>query len=236
MFLIHLFLFVLAVLTPKIIQGGVSFLSEEDLEALIILCAGVLAFTPYLLKEKAMVTAFREKMSLQKQTNVITRDLSDSYSYIGEMNRKFEIVKDLIFNMPKEIAEAIIRREPDIYQLLVEAVQLLAKNETVSIRFVNYKTGRLEKIVERATPGMFQHFTAQILLAPKKNFWEEQGCIVIRSPRSAKNTMAFLVFPKAMNRLEDSEIFKILASQALFVYCIDEYGVNGKRAEHDNAG
>ena len=98
MYWIYLAIFILIILTPKIIQDGIFFLHEEDIESLIIFFFGLFAFTLYLAKEKALLKVFQEKLHLQKKANTITKDLSDSYSYIGGMNRKFDIVKDLIFH------------------------------------------------------------------------------------------------------------------------------------------
>jgi hypothetical protein len=223
MYFVYLALFILIVLTPKIIQDGVLFFREEDVESLIIFCFGVFAFTLYLAKEKALLRVFQEKLHLQKKTNIITKDLSDSYSYIGGMNRKFDIVKDLIFHLPNDTADALSEKKPETYQSILQAVHLLAKVEGVSLRFVNVKTKKLEKVVENEPSEQFSPFEAEILLAPKKVFWENNGHAIVRSPRQAKNTVAYIIFPKTTNHIEDVEMFKILASQALLLYCVDRY-------------
>src|SRR3989338_8168885 len=217
MYWIYLTLFILVVLTPKVIAEGVLFLREEDVESLIIFCFGLFAFVLYLAKEKALRRVFQEKLRLQKRTHLITRDLSDSYSYIGGMNRKFDIVKELIFHLPQSMAEMLVKREPETYQPIIQTVKLLAKAAIVSLRFVNMRTKDIEKAVENDPEGIFSAFDAKTLLASKKTFWEEEGCVVIRSPRQAKNMTAYIIFPKATNRIDDIEVFKILASQALLL-------------------
>lgn len=225
MYWIYLAIFVLIVLTPKIIQEGVLFFREEDVESLIIFCFGLLAFTLYLIKEKALLRVFREKLNLQKKTNIITKDLSDSYSYIGEMNRRFDIVKELMFRLPKDTAEGLAKKESEIFRPILEAVKLLAKTDIVSLRFVNVKTKELEKIFEGGHSKTFASFDAKRLLASKKTFWEEKTCAIVRSPLQAKGLIAYIVFFKTSNHIEDADIFKILASQALLLCCIDRYGI-----------
>jgi hypothetical protein len=221
MYWIYLFLFVLVVLTPKIIQVGVLFFHEEDLESLLIFCLGTLGFMLYLAKEKALLKMLKEKLRLQKQTHTITRDLSQSYSYIGEMNRKFDIVKELIFRLPKDTTDTRAKNEPKIlYASILEAVRLLTKGEAVSLRFIHLKNKTLEQVVEENAPATFEFFGVEKLLAPKKIFWEEEGCVIVRSPRQAGSVVAFLIFPKVTNHIEDTEIFKILASEALFLYAV----------------
>ncbi|OIP60426.1 MAG: hypothetical protein AUK19_00065 [Candidatus Moranbacteria bacterium CG2_30_45_14] len=220
MYWIYLFLFIFIIFTPKIIQDGFFFLREEDIESLIILCFGVLAFVLYLAKEKELLKVFREKLHLQRKTNDITKDLSDSYSYIGGMNRKFDIVKNLIFHLPEDTSDALAKEHPETFQSIIQAIQLLSKGESVSLRFVNTKTGQLEKIIERGPPEKFAFFNAKKLLASGKVFWENPDCAVVRSPREAKNKVVYIIFPKATNQIEDVEMFKILASQALLLYCV----------------
>lgn len=224
MYWIYLTLFILVVLTPKIIAEGALFFREEDVESLIIFCFGLFGIILYLAKEKALWQIFQEKLRLQKRAHLITRDLSDSYSYIGGMNRKFDIVKELIFHLPQGTAEALAKREPETYQLIIQAVELLAKTQAVSLRFVNMRTKDVEKVVENDPEKVFSSFDAKTLLASKKTFQEEEGCLVVRSPRQAKNMVAYIIFPKVTNRIDDIEIFKILASQALLLFCVDRYG------------
>lgn len=222
MYWIYLSLFILIIFTPKIVQDGIFFLREEDVESLIIFCFGVFAFTLYLAKEKALLKVFQEKLHLQRKTNDITKDLSDSYSYIGGMNRKFDIVEDLIFHLPEDTADVLAKKKPDdMYQSIIQAVQLLAKGESVSLRFVNVRTKKLEKIIEKKPIEEFASFDAKKLLASKKIFWEDADSVVVRSPRKAKNIVVYIIFPKTTNQIEDAGMFKILASQALLLYCVD---------------
>lgn len=230
MYWIYLAIFALIVLTPKAVLGDFLFFREEDVEALIIFCFGVFGFILYLAKENALLRIFQEKLHLQKKANTITRDLSDSYSYIGEMNRKFDIVKELIFHLPKHTADALAQGQGETYQSIIQAVALLSKTKPVSIRFVNMKTKQIEKTVENGSGGLFAPFDAATLLASKKTFWEEHDCAVARSPYQAKDILAYIIFPKVTNRVEDAEVLKILASQALFLYSVNLYGGTGEKS------
>jgi hypothetical protein len=227
MYWIYLAIFVLIILTPKVIQDGVYFLREEDVESLIIFCFGVLAFVLYLAKEKALLRVFQEKLHLQKKTNIITKDLSDSYSYIGGLNRKFDIVKDLIFHLPKDTSDALAKKQPETYQAILQAIKLLSKAESASLYFIHTQTKKVEKVVLDGESKHFSSFDAETLLRQKRVFWEKGECIVVRSPLPAKNVLAFIIFPKVVNQVEDVEMFKILASQALLLYCVDRYATSG---------
>lgn len=218
MYWIYLIIFVITVFVPQIIREGYFFFQEEDVESLILLSFGVLAFTLYLVKEKQLVHVFQEKLHLQKKTNTITKDLSDSYSYIGGMNRKFDIVKNLIFRLPGEQSQLTGKNHTHIYKSLLQAVQVLSKEESASLRFVDVKRRIIVESIDLPTNESFSKFHAEVLLRSKKIFWEQDEFALVRSPGKAKDIFAFLIFPKVINQLEDVEMFKILVSQALLLF------------------
>lgn len=223
MYWIYLTIFILVILTPRFITGGWQFLHEEDIESVLIFCLGTLGFMIYLAKEKALLRVFREKLHLQKQTNIITRDLSDSYSYIGEMNRKLDIVKELIFQLPQTTSEAFSKKERHLFKPFLETTSLLSKTDQVLLCFVDTKKKTLEKILKKnAHASLPTGLTPEVLLSTGKYFWEEAGQVIIRSPRQAKSVSAFLIFAKTKNHVEDGEVFKILAAEALLLYSVEK--------------
>ncbi|MEI8097139.1 MAG: hypothetical protein WCG73_03475, partial [Candidatus Moraniibacteriota bacterium] len=145
--------------------------------------------------------------------------------YIGGMNRKFDIVKELIFHLPKDTADTLIEKQKETYQSILQTVKVLSKTDAVSLRFIDTKLRKIEKVVESGSHSGFDSFDVATLLKTKKVFWENNEWAVVRSPRQAKNIAAFIVFPKMTNQVEDVEMFKILASQALLLFCIDWYAV-----------
>lgn len=227
MYWIYLLLFVLVIFTPRFIQHGSSFLHEQDVESLLILFFGTLGLILYFAKEKALLRLIREKLHLQKQTNIITRDLSDSYSYIGEMNRKFDIVKELIFTLPKTTAEGLEKKQGTIYKPLLEAVSLLAKTDRVILGFADVKNKKWKNFYFKGASSIPSCCTdVQRLLTEGKFFWEEGDDVIIRSPRQAQGISAFLIFAKTRNHIEDGEMFKILVSEALLLYWVEQEGTS----------
>lgn len=223
MYWIYLALFVLAILTPQFISGGESVFTEQDIESLLIFCFGVFGFVVYFTKEKALLRIFREKKQLQNQANLMTRDLSDSYSYIGEMNRKLDIVKDFIFDLPKTTARISGEKEEKLYASLLGTVSILAKTDRVVLCFVNIRKKTIEKIFEKSVKrSLIAHIDPVQLLLEGKFFWEEQDYAVVRSPRQARGVAAFLIFTKTKNHIEDSDVFKILVSEGLLLYTLDQ--------------
>ncbi|MDD2766238.1 MAG: hypothetical protein PHH40_00555 [Candidatus Moranbacteria bacterium] len=223
MYWIYLAIFIFIVFVPKIIQTGYFFFQEEDIESLILFFFGIFIFILYFSKERTLLHVFQEKLHLQKKTNIVTKDLSDSYSYIGGLNRKFDIVKDFIFHIPEDTADVLLSKKQETYRSVLNTVKILAKSKSISLRFVNVKKKTIETVVEVGKNDEFHLFTAQVLLKSKKKSLEKNGYAIVQSPSLAHSMTAFLIFPKLTNQIEDVEMFKILASQALLLFCINKY-------------
>ncbi len=221
----YLALFVLAVLTPEIIRSGGGMLDEEDIEALLIFCFGAAGFMMYLVKEKALLSLLRERLHLQRQTHDITRDLSDSYSYIGEVNRKLDILKELVFQLPARITEVsasnIGKTPEESYQSVLEAVRTFSRAESATVVFVDMAAKASMKMVSTAGNSPFPVPESSKLAASKKLFYEEDGLVIVRSPELARGIAAFIIFQKAMNRVDDADILKMFAASALALYCVN---------------
>ena len=218
---IYLIFLILAVLTPLLITQGHFVLPEEELEALIILLLGIAGFFVYFAKEKALFQLLRERLSLQKTTHNIQRDLSESYSYIGAMNRKQEIVKEMLFDL--SVRTANDSRYCDLwYRKILQTALELARVDAGSLRFVDVQEQILLDHYEEGTRGN-EHYidlVPETILAQKKLFFECEGCYVVRSPRLSDGVVAFLVIPKQVNHFDDAEIFKMLAASALTFYTL----------------
>lgn len=233
MYWAYLILFVCMIVTPEFTRDGILFFNEDDLESLLIFCFGMVGLLLYLGKESAFLRAVREKLSLQQETNQIRKDLSQSYSYIGEMNRRIDIVKNMVVSLPQAKAPAPEKHGQVLYDPIIDATKLLAQSDCVALYFVSTRDGA---ILERYEVGDGEHretlnaLAGSHLLDTKKYLWEEGRLSFVRSPEEAEGVSAFIVFHKMKNRLEETGIFQILAAQALFIFSI-----HGRRSSLDSA-
>jgi hypothetical protein len=223
MYWIYLALFVSAVLTPKVISGTFLTFPEEDAEALIVLLFGSTGFFLYFAKEKALLQHIREKLRLQQEKHDITRDLSDSYSYIGEANRKMDLLKGLIVSLPVALDRFQKGEKKDAYHGLSKAILLFSKSESFSLRIVDQEREKVEKEVREGNENdeCFS-FDAEFLLASDRLFREENGCVIIRSASSIGPHVAFLVFGKSTNHIEDSGMFEAFAAEGLALFFLEK--------------
>ncbi len=229
MYWIYLTLFVFIVLVPKVINGDRLFLAEDDQESLLIFFVGAIGLLIYLWKENQLRFQLSEKVKLQKETSRVSRDLADSYSYIAEINRKMEIVKNIALGLP-ETAAITPERLKEVYESIMEALGLLGKTDVFFLCVVDLRSGVIKKKFDvrgKRCPVL----NYQELAKRTETVIREGDYCIIRSPRRVKGSLAFVVLRKKTGTVEDPEIFKALAAQALFLFSTEQEQIATKKEE-----
>lgn len=223
MYWIYLTLFILAVLTPEVVTGELLTIPEEDAEALLVLLFGSTGFFLYFAKEKALIRHIREKLRLQQEKHDITRDLSDSYSYIGEANRKMDLLKGLVVSLPGALDRFRKGEKKNAYDGLSKAILLFSKSESFSLRIVDQERKKVEKDIREGNESdTCFSFNAEFLLDSDRLFREENGCVITRSSSSIGPYVAFLIFGKSTNHIEDSGMFEAFAAEGLALFFLEK--------------
>lgn len=223
MYWIYLLLFVLMIFTPEVVSDGFFFFREEDVESILIFIFGLVGLLLYLGKETALIRTLREKLSLQQESNQIRKDLVQSYSYIGEMNRHLDILKNMIFESPHTAEELLHGDQTRVYQSVFDATLLLAQSDGACLFFVDSNTGEI--LTSHHVGNAKESFLAlkgEDLLATKKYWWQEKEFTFVRSSEENKSVAAFLVFRTAKNRIEYTGVFQILVTHALLLFSLRE--------------
>lgn len=218
MYWIYLILFILAVFTPDLIRRDFPFLDEERAEELLIFVLGTTTFLIFLWKEKQLNLQLREKTKIQREASIASRDLTDTYSYIGEINRKLDILKDVALGITEGTA-LTPEKETEIYQSIIHAVQMFSKSSHVALQFINVQNGKIIKEMKSSRKTKCGTINEK-MAKEKRNFLETDKAFFIRSPKAADGIIACIAIEKRTKRqrLEDLELIKALASQALFLF------------------
>ncbi len=225
MYWIYLLLFVVIVIVPKIVNGDRLFLREDDQESLLIFFVGAIGLLIYLWKENQLRFHLREKVKIQKEATRVSRDLADSYSYIAEINRKMDILKNIALGLPETTA-ITPERMKEVYASILEALSLLGKTDSYFLRIIDIRTGNVEKRLD-AKGKRCPSLDYVELSRRSETILREGDYVVIRSPRRIKGCFAFVILRKRNGDLEDPEIFKALATQSLFLYSIEREQTKG---------
>lgn len=221
MYWIFFILFILAALTPESVRSGIFGLSEEGAETLLVFFLGATGFLLFFAKEKSLLRQVREKLRLQREKSDITKDLSASYSYIGETNRRLDLMESLILSLP-EAAESFRKGETrKAYRAFERSVLMSCKSESFLVRIIDIDRGVVEKEIRNGKVSKCTAIPVETLIASGKKVTEENDCVIVRSPGMMGSLVAFLIFPKTMNRIEDPGMLKALATQGLVLYLLE---------------
>jgi hypothetical protein len=220
MYWIYLLIFVTIILTPALVRRDFLFLDQEQLETLAIFLLGSTGFLLYLWKEKQVRHHISEKLRIQKEATKISKDLMDSYSYIGEINRKLDILKNIALGLPETSVFTPEKRQ-EVYDSIVEAISVLGKTEVFILRFINHDSGQVEKEIQIGKPH-FDVVDPDFLLLDEKTVCVFDHCYVIRAPKKMGAYGALIILDRKNGDFEDAEILKALASQALFLFTLEK--------------
>ncbi len=224
MYWLYFFLFIAAISAPIFIEGENLYVSEDMREAAVILVAGAIGFVLYVLKEKSLLRQVKEKLWFQQKNSAITKDLSQSYSYIGEVNRKVDILRSMM-NRLVEIRETNAEEERMLWEVL-DTIKQLTQAERVSLRIFtdNVCTHHLE---EKADKKIFATISDEELIKNEKSFFEINGIQGISSQQLRKKTKIFLLFSRAHNDEVDEGMLSIILA---FLAILDTFLASEKKS------
>ncbi|EKE19275.1 MAG: hypothetical protein ACD_9C00067G0003 [uncultured bacterium] len=217
MYWIYLIIFTLIVFVPTFITQEVLFFDVVQAQEFMLLFLSSLGLTLFLLQEKKLKKNLTEKCSIQSQVNRMTKDLKYSYSYIGEINRKLDILENIAINYP-ESSKINQKKQNELCDAIMNAIGIFAKSDQFALRFVSLPNYDILKEV-KSMPESRLNFSLKGRTVDSNQF-ESSEFIVITSPGSIDNVFSYIVIKKRTpsQKIEDHEIMKTLAAQALFLF------------------
>jgi hypothetical protein len=237
MYWIFILLFIVAVLIPDIIRGSLFILSENRVEEIALFLIGILGFLVFLRNEYRLTLQKKEKEKDQNKIKQTVKDLVESYSYIGEVNRKMDILMSIALGLSDR---SILNKhsEQDIYQSIVSAANFLMKADCSFLRFVrshdskNIKEIRSEK---RKNPISNEELTS---IGDNINVKKSKDCMIVCSPQKIKDIRGYLIIcgfdEEEEKNPKNMEILKVFASQALFLFSYLSLENGREEAKNDN--
>lgn len=227
MYWIYLVIFVLAVFSPDIVHRGLFFLQKNApenevrmLEELSIFLFGVLGFLIFFWKEKQLKFNIRERSKFQKEASQTSKDLKNSYLYIGEINRKLEILKNIALGF-SENSLPFSSSKLEIYNSITEALKMLGKTNSFIIRIVDEEKNNTIKEIYGQEKIIFKIKNSSLKLMEGKNYIINDDYYIFRSPQKIDNIRTYIIIQRETNRqIEDTKLIKMLATQILFLYIL----------------
>lgn len=221
MYWIFFILFSIGILVPDIIRDDIHFLSEERAEEATLLLLGATGFLIYLFKEKELLSEKKEKEKNKKKLDETGKDLIESYSYIGEVNRKIDMLIGVMLNL-SEGKVANRKKEKEAYLSIADAARAILRGENATLLFYNAKEDKIEESVSIGE-SRFQIDKKKIKsIGGIVNIKKDKGFIIISSPHKIGDIRSYLKVEEYAEEEEkkpkNGEILKMLVSQALFAY------------------
>ena len=218
MFLIYTALFIAIVFVPSYVTSGVFSLSVAQTQEYAILLIGVLAQILFHFQNKNLQKTKLEKMALEQKVSRTSRDLLNSYSYIGEINRKVDILKQMVFDGP--LARRKARGNEDaMYNSIIEAIHAFTKSSSVALRIVDAKGNVLREIKNKDVISFY--VPRESYRGKFGSYIENDEVYIICSRLNEEKLAACVVVPKRSGKIrkgEDIEILKALASHTLLLH------------------
>jgi hypothetical protein len=217
--IVYLALILFLVILPFVITKPILFFQESHAEALTIFIILGLAYLVHFydvrLKEK-------EKESLEKELEISIEKLNESFKYIGLVNRRLPLLKNLTTELLTKSGE---KSRIIFEELLSIATSTVAKSDWGIFRFI--------RVSRQSTVREF-HYTSKnyILLKTKvgnkdlmdvisrrQNFKKIGDLIVLNTSDNKAEIQCFLIFPEGENDIKtEYPVLQSIVDQAQLFY------------------
>ena len=211
------------VLTPGIIKNPVFLLSEENAEEAAIFLLGIIGFLIFNYKEKQLSFNLRERLKIQKEANKASKDLTFSYSYIGEINRKLEILNNISLKLA-EAPNLTAAKRKDVCNLILEAIKALVKTDKFIIYFADLDSKKILNEVREKNKKFPPEIKNLIFSSKgKRNLIEINDYLIIKSAKNISGAYAFIIIKiKGKQASENMELLRTLATQSLLLFSLSK--------------
>lgn len=209
-------------LVPDIVRVDFYAIPEERMEEILIFLMGTIAFAIFMKSEKQLVFHKKEKEKDQKKIDQAVKDLVESYSYIGEVNRKMDILMNIALGLTDQTTVSS-SHEKETYQSIVSASIFLLKADSSVLRFVDMENSKTKKEFRSEQNGGKAVRNSDLSdMTEKLTIKKHEDCLIISSSQKIHQIKSYLIIcgfdEKEESNPKNMEILKVFASQALFLY------------------
>lgn len=209
-------------MVPGFVQESMFGFQEEEIEQFALFVLGLFGFAMFLARKYQLRRHKEEKEKEKRKLQQTAKDLVESYSYIGEINRKMDMLMQIGIGLSNH-AHINKHRENEIYKSILEASNFLMKGETSLLVFFDVQEKKIKK--EICLDNRCRSFNRDSeTFRMEKNICikQEKDYIIAASEKTFGNIKSYII-SRTYDHFQGSdnnnqEILKYLASQALFLY------------------
>ncbi len=224
--LVYLLFFVLAVMSPSIVDRGFFGLQESSVEEILILSFGLAGLLTFVVYNRIMESRLKERDEAIDSADRAKKELIESYKYIGSVNRRIDLLQKLANQTSLTLVDANTYTK-DLLESLVANAATAAGSPHALLRFVDLERLRTETETHHALDGK------PLVVANKDlKLMHDRGessailttasgrLIAVPSDRRNAGVRAFLAVELADGPLDDVEVslLRVFANQAELVH------------------
>lgn len=215
MFFLYLIIFIIIVATPYIVTNGYGFFTEDDMEATILLCAGIVSFVIYRLRDYQVFQNIRDRIRLQRLFARAQRELSESYSYIGRANRRTDIVYEIFSDLSH-------MHSTDYHTSVTRAMALLPYTDAYSLRCLSLKKNK--SVAKVNGTNAFKHLTDDLFCKESTSRWYRHKDLLFVFSESPKHDLrTCIALPYSEKAEDDIDFFQAFTAYFTMVYAYQEH-------------
>lgn len=231
--LVYLILFVLAVLSPSLVNRDFFGLDERHVEEALIFIFGIVGLATFSIYQRLMERTEKEHEDAKNEYERAKRELVDSYQYIGSINRKIELLKRSANQTSLKIVESRHLTKDLLSSLLANAAASVDA-KAAFIRYVELEKLRTEHEIHHSTGGVLRCKVSNKDLvgihergSSHAFIRTEDGIdlLVVPSDHQGKAVKAYLLIAVEPSQAAtiDTSLLKVFANQAdLLHYALEE--------------
>ncbi len=216
---LYISLFIFLVLVPHFVREGYFFssLGQEVTEMFLLFIIGIIQLILYNWTDTQAKKFSKERFEYFKKISETSKDLTSLYTYIGALNRKIEILRNIILRAPQK-ALSQQKEQRSSYAFILNAIKLFGDCDEVTLGF--YKKDTKEICIEISSRVGFKLGTekGRCFLENEKEYVKCGEYCVIRSKQRMHNIAAYCTFKKNYIDDQDVELIKATLVQGIFLF------------------
>jgi hypothetical protein len=222
--LVYLGLFVLAVLSPSLVQKDFFGIQERHVEEVLIFIFGVVGLSIFSLYQRLIERHEREHEDAKNDYDRAKRELVESYKYIGSINRQIEVLKSVTNQTSLSIVESD-HLAKDILSSIIASAAASVGASSALIRGVELDKLRTEyelyfpdggdTSLKISNKDLFKVHETKVTHA-FINSDDGREVLVVPSDRHGKDIKSYLLMlmPEKSHTQMDPSLLKVFVNQA----------------------
>lgn len=221
--ILYLGLFVLAVLTPRMIGGSMWGFDEVQVEEVLIFAFGLTGLLTFSMYGRLMERREKEQSRAEAERDRAKKELSSSYAYIGTVNRQIDTLKRIANQTASSLLGKGTKPKKELFHSLAASAATFVRAPHATIRIVEVENHRTVREYHADSNCPVRAPNKHLCTLHEQNRphgfvrGEAGEVLVIPSDRRGVGTKAFILIPIDRATLPeelDGGILKVYANQA----------------------